>query len=155
MIQLSLQEFCTELKKNSPLLCIDYGLKKLGFAISDPGRKLAMPLEVAVFKDEKSKIPYISNLISKHNISGIVIGLPINMDGTDSSQSELITKFAKLLSEDSNQPIFLQDERLSTKAAQSLLRSAGIKRKIRDEIDDKISASYILETVIDSMRHLD
>lgn len=154
MIFTSLQEFCKELNAKSPLLSIDYGAKKLGFAISDPECKLAMPLEVASFKNDKDKIPYIENLISKHNISGIVIGLPINMDGTDSSQSEIITKFANALSEKLEQPIFLQDERLSTKAAQSLLKSVGIKRKDRDEIDDKISASYILETVIDSMRNL-
>lgn len=155
MIFTSLQDFCKELNINSPLLCIDYGLRKLGFAISDPSRKIAMPLEVGNFKDEKSKIPYINQLILKHNITGIIIGLPINMDGSNSKQSEVITKFAELLLKETNQPIFLQDERLSSRAAQSLLISAGIKRKQRDEIDDKISASMILETVIDSMRHFE
>lgn len=154
MIRLSLQDFCRELKENSPLLCIDYGSKKLGFAISDPSKKLAMPLEVSSFKDEKSKLQYVSSLASKHNIYGIVIGLPINMDGSASTQSEVIVKFADALSSNLNQPIFLQDERLSTRAAQSLLKSAGIRRKDRDEIDDKISASMILETVIDSIGNM-
>lgn len=153
MIFTSLQDFCKELKANSSLLSIDYGKRKLGFAISDPSKKIAMPLDVKEFKHDKDKIPYIEQLISKHNLHGIVIGLPIHMDGSDSIQAEVITKFAETLFKQTSQPIFLQDERLSTKAAQSLLKSFGMKRKHRDEIDDKISASMILETVIDSLRH--
>lgn len=150
MIESSLQEFYQSLIDNSPILGIDYGIKKIGFAISDPSKKMAMPLEVMDFKDEDSKFSYIVHMIDKHNICGLVVGLPINMNGTKSAQSDKIEAFAKKLGEICPLPIFLQDERLSTKAAHSLLRSAGINRKDRDAIDDQISASMILETVINS-----
>lgn len=154
MIKESLQEFYADLKPNMPILGIDYGKRKLGFAISDPSRNISVPLEIGVFEKEDQKLAYIISMIDKHRICGLVIGKPVNMDGSESEGSVAIQKFANLLSDSSNLPIFLQDERLSTKAAHSLLISAGVKRKDRDEIDDQISASLILETVIDSMKNL-
>lgn len=154
MIKDSLQEFYALLKPNMPILGIDYGKRKVGFAISDPSRNISVPLEVGQFDKEDQKIAYILNMVEKHKICGIVIGKPVNMDGSSSEGEKVIEKFAGLLANSSELPIFLQDERLSTKAAHSLLKSAGIKRKARDEMDDQISASLILETVIDSIRNL-
>lgn len=154
MIKETLQEFCASLGPNMPILGIDYGKVKLGFAISDPSRNISVPLEVGSFNKEEEKILYIVNLVDKHKICGLVIGKPVNMDGTDSESSKKIEKFTNLLQQSTELPIFLQDERLSTKAAHSLLKSVGINRKARDEVDDQISASLILETVIDSMKNL-
>lgn len=154
MIKSSLQEFYASLKPNMPILGIDYGQKKMGFAISDPSKIIAVPLEVQNFASEDEKLSYIINMLDKHKICGIVIGKPVNMGGSESEGVKKIEKFANLISNSSDLPIFLQDERLSTKAAHSLLKSAGIKRKARDEMDDQISASLILETVINSMRNL-
>lgn len=154
MIKASLQEFYALLKPNMPILGIDYGKKKMGFAISDPSKTISVPLEVQIFDKEDKKIAYILGMIEKHKICAIVLGKPVNMDGSESEGVKIIEKFAGMLSDSSEKPIFLQDERLSTKAAHSLLRSAGMKRKARDEVDDQISASLILETVIDSIRNL-
>jgi putative Holliday junction resolvase len=74
------------------------------------------------------------------------------MDGTPSSQTHSVNNFAKKLAAMVSIPIFLQDERLSTAAAQSLLRDTGMNRKQRDMVDDKISASLILEAVIDGLK---
>ncbi|MGV2432501.1 MAG UNVERIFIED_CONTAM: Holliday junction resolvase RuvX [Rickettsiaceae bacterium] len=150
MIISSLQEFYKLLKPNSPIISIDYGAKKIGVAISDPDKKIAMPLEVKIIQNTKEKIDYILSLVKKYNASGIVIGLPVNMDGTSSDQSKIIENFVETLSPEINIPIFLQDERLSTSAAHSMLKSFGMKRKDRDEVDDKVAASFILETVLHS-----
>lgn len=154
MIRDSLQEFYALLKPNMPILGIDYGQRKMGFAISDPGKTIAVPLAVQIFTGEDEKLVYLINMIEKHKICGIVMGKPVNMDGSESEGSKKIEKFASMISTYCELPIYLQDERLSTKAAHSLLKSAGIKRKARDEMDDQISASLILETVIDSMKSL-
>lgn len=154
MIKESLQDFYANLEANMPILGIDYGKRKLGFAISDPSQNISVPLEIASFDKEDQKIAYIISMIEKHKICGIVIGKPVNMDGTASEGSRLIQKFAHFLADSCKLPIFLQDERLTTRAAHSLLKSAGINRKDRDELDDQISASLILETVIDSIKNL-
>lgn len=89
-------------------------------------------------------------MLQEKNISAIVIGLPINMDGTKSEQTILTEKFAEKLEKRSNLPIFLQDERLTSKAADNLLKGFGLKRKDRNNQDDLAAASLILETVLNS-----
>ncbi len=112
---------------------------------------MAVPLEVVSPKGEQAQIGYILGLVDKHKACGVVLGLPIRMDGSDSDQTKLLRIFADKLSSACPVPIFLQDERLSSAAAQSLLREAGMKRKQRDALDDKIAARIILETVINGM----
>ena len=152
MIATTLQEFYEALLPNSPIIGIDYGAKKMGIAISDPGRVMAVPLEVASLDKEKAKLDYIASLVAKYKAGGIVLGLPTYIDGTASSQTNTVNVFAKKLSSLITVPIFLQDERLSTAAAQSLLRDTGMKRKQRDLIDDKIAASLILEQVVQDLK---
>jgi len=151
MIIQSLQEFYSSLTTHSPLLAIDFGLRKIGVAISDHNKMIAMPIEVASFQDDKARIKYIAELIAKHKACGLVIGLPIKMDGTYSDQTHMVVKFVKKLSCEVSIPIFMQDERLSSAAANSLLREAGMNRRDRNEVDDKIAASLILETVLKQM----
>jgi putative Holliday junction resolvase len=152
MIVSSLQEFYESLTPNSPILGIDHGAKKLGTAISDPGKIMALPLEVASIEKETAKLDYIKQLVLKYKAGGVVLGLPTYMDGSASSQTHAVNNFAKKLASKISIPIFLQDERLTTAAAQSLLRDTGMKRKQRDMVDDKISASLILEEVIDKLK---
>ncbi len=154
MITPTLQEFYESLTPNSPIIGIDHGSKKIGIAISDPGRIMSLPLEVVVLEKEKAKLDYICGLVAKYKAGGVVLGLPTYMDGTTSSQTNIVNNFAKRLSFIISIPIFLQDERLSSAAAQSILRDAGMKRKQRDLIDDKISASLILEAVIEAMKSI-
>jgi len=154
MIKDSVQEFYKSLKENRPILGVDYGLKKVGFAITDPMQKMSMPLEVKVFAKEDIKTTYIMELIGKYDICGIIVGLPLNMDGTESDQSKKVRIFASKLGEAASLPVYMQDERLSSFAAQSLLKSMGMKRKARDNMDDQISASLILENAIDAIARL-
>jgi putative Holliday junction resolvase len=154
MITSSLQEFYKALKPNAPIIGIDYGNKKIGIAISDPGRIMALPLEVMVLEKENAKLDYLERLVVKYKAGGVVLGLPTYLDGTASTQTNIVNNFAKKLSKIVLVPILLQDERLSSSAAQSLLRDSGMNRKKRDQIDDKIAASLILGAVIDELPKL-
>jgi len=154
MITTSLQEFCQYFKQNSPLMAIDMGEKKVGFALTDMNRIMAMPVEVLRFDNDKQKIEHILGLLAKHKPCGIVIGLPLNMDGTDSDQTTKVRSFAEKLSTKCDLQIYMQDERMTSSAANSLLKSMGMNRKDRHQIDDQVAACLILESVLDNMRHV-
>jgi putative Holliday junction resolvase len=150
MIIHTLQEFCKFFQSNKPILSLDYGTKKIGVAISTPDHKMALPFTILAGDSEKKKLHSITTLLQEKNICAIIIGLPINMDGTKSEQTMLTEKFAEKLEKRTNLPIFLQDERLTSKAANNLLKSFGLKRKDRNDQDDLAAASLILETVLSS-----
>jgi putative Holliday junction resolvase len=146
MITTNIQEFCLKLPGAGVIFAIDFGTKKLGIAITDPSRKMAMPIAVI-----PASIPDLQKILEKYKPAGIVIGLPINMDGTKGAQGELVEKFAEKLQRLFGLPILLQDERLTTKAAGNALRILGLNRKQRDSRDDQVAACMILETVLDRM----
>lgn len=154
MITTSLQEFCQCFKQNAPLLAIDMGEKKVGFALTDMNRIMAMPMEVLRFDNDKQKIEHILSLLAKHKPCAIVIGLPLNMDGTDSDQTTKVRSFSEKLSIKCTIPIYMQDERMTSSAANSLLKSMGMNRKDRHQIDDQVAACLILESVLDNLRHV-
>jgi putative Holliday junction resolvase len=154
MIIKTLQEFYQLLPINFPLIALDHGTKKIGVAISNQERTIAMPLCAADEITKQAKITTILNLIAKYKACGIVIGLPINMDGIIGTQAEIVLKFAEDFIKYTDLPIYLQDERLTTKAANNLLKSFGVKRKERNNNDDIIAASMILETTLNSIRLL-
>lgn len=150
MIIHTLQEFCKFFQPNKPILSIDYGVKKLGLGISTPDHKMAMPLRIISGDSEKKKLQEIVAISIEKQVCAIVVGLPINMNGTPSEQTLIVEKFAEKLKNRTNLPIFLQDERLTSKAADNLLKDFGLKRKDRNSQDDLAAASMILETVLNS-----
>ena len=154
MIVSSLQEFSQLLKLNHPILAIDYGEKKTGIAISNQERTLSMPLKTIYEIQEKKKISAILDLISTYSACAIVVGLPVHMDGKTSDQASVVLKFIDKLTAFSAIPIYLQDERLTSKAADSLLKSLGMKRKERNDRDDSIAASMLLDTTLGSIAKL-
>ena len=154
MIISSLQEFYSFFEPNKPLLAIDYGNKKIGLAISNQNHTMAMPHSMILAAKEEEKLVKITDFLEKYNICAVIVGLPINMDGSTGKQSEIVTNFARKLAARTNLPIYLQDERLTSKAASSLLKNIGLRRKQRDKIDDMTAASLILETVVNSVRNL-
>lgn len=150
MIIETIQEFCTFFKERQPLISIDYGQKKIGLAISTPDHKMSLPLKLLLDNSEKKKLNQIAEIAKDKNACAIVLGLPLNMDGTKSEQTIIVEKFAEKLEKRTMLPIFLQDERLTSKAANNLLKSFGIKRKVRNTNDDLTAASLILETTLKS-----
>lgn len=154
MIINNLQEFYRLLLPNAPLISIDYGSKKIGIAISNQERNIAMPLNIITEANKKAIIASLLEKIEQYKACGIVIGLPIDMSGIQTEQTAIVIKFAEELTKSINLPIYLQDERLTTKAANNFLKSFGIKRKERNNNDDAVAASMILETVLNSINKL-
>ena len=154
MIVSNLQEFCQFLKIGQPIISIDYGQKKIGIAISNQEQTIAMPLKILIGLNEKTKLKAISDIIELYSVCAIVLGLPISMDGTASQQTQIVKNFAENLKNMFNLPIYLQDERLTSRAADSLLKSFGMTRKERNSQDDAIAASMLLETTINAIKKL-
>lgn len=154
MITSNLQEFCQFLKIGQPIISIDYGQKKIGIAISNQEHTIAMPLKIVTGLSDSNKLNSISDIIELYSVCAIVLGLPISMDGRASQQTRIVQNFAENLKNIFNLPIYLQDERLTSRAADSLLKSFGMSRKERNSQDDSIAASMLLETTIDSIKKL-
>ena len=146
---LSIEEFKTIIQSNSRLLGIDPGKKNIGFAICDENKKVATPYKIikkgkfAILLDE------INLLIKENNIKGIVIGNPINMDGTMGQSSQSATDFAKNLSKNITLPITMWDERLSSEATFKITKELGTNTTSRVNKLDKNAAAYILQGAID------
>ncbi|ADE29851.1 Holliday junction resolvase RuvX [Rickettsia prowazekii] len=152
MIIKNLQEFYRLLIPNKPLIAIDYGSKKIGVALSDQELSIAMPFNTITAVNKKVVITSLLNIIKKYKVCGIVIGLPIDMSGGVTQQTNIVMKFAEKLKQSLGLPIYLQDERLTTKSANNFLKSFGIKRKDRNHNDDAVAASMILEIVLNAIK---
>ena len=146
---LSNEEFKTNIENNSRLLGIDPGKKNIGFAICDENKKVATPLKVL----EKSKfevlLKQIKQIIKENHIKGIVVGNPINMDGTLGKSSQSANDFAKNLSKNITIPITMWDERLSSEGSFKLTRELGTNVTNRRKKLDRNAAAFILQGAID------
>ena len=146
---LSIDEFKTNIENNSRLLGIDPGGKNIGFAICDENKKVATPLKVL----QKSKfgilIKEINQIIKENLIKGIVIGNPINMDGTSGKSSQSANDFAKNLSKNVTIPITMWDERLSSEGSFKITKELGTNVTNRANKLDKNAAAFILQGAID------
>lgn len=129
-------------------MAIDYGTKHTGLAICDEGETIASPL--AVIDGQKGLIDKISHIIRKENVHSIVLGLPLNMNGSKGPQAQLALKFAEQLKECIHIPVYLQDERLSSFGAEEKLASAGLNRgKKRKKRLDAIAAAEVLQAFLE------
>jgi putative Holliday junction resolvase len=127
-------------------LSIDYGLKRTGLAICDPSQTIVSPL--AVIDSRKGLIEKIINIIKNENVEAIVVGLPLNMDDSKGSQAQLCEKFAERLKKEVQIPLYLQDERLSSFAAEEKLAPAQYTRGKKKKRLDAIAAAEILENFL-------
>ena len=143
------QKFYNNLNKKLPLLGIDPGTKNIGLAISDVSKTIATPLDVLTNVKYKNLVNYIKNIQHSNGLSGIVIGYPVNMDGTVGPKAQSSNSLADNLFKDINLPILLWDERLSTLAVEKMLINADITRDKRKKNIDKLAASYILQGFLD------
>ena len=145
----SIDEFKTIIESNSRLLGIDPGNVNIGFAICDENKKVATPLKIL----QKSKFDLlmkeIIQIIKENDIKGVVIGNPINMDGTSGKSSQSASDFAKNLSKNITIPITMWDERLSTEGSFKITRKLGTNVTNRVNKLDKNAAAFILQGAID------
>jgi len=129
----------------SRVLGIDFGTKRLGLAISDARRTLASPLTVYHRKDLQSDLQFLSDLISQYQISEIVLGLPINMDGSLGEKAHQVLEFKRILEEHVKIPVLTFDERLTTAEAERVLLQADLSRRKRKAKRDVLAAVLILQ----------
>ena len=146
---LSIDEFKTNIENNSRLLGIDPGKRNIGFAICDENKKVATPLKVLQKSKFEILIKEINQIIKENYIKGIVIGNPINMDGTSGKSSQSANDFAKNLSRNVTIPITMWDERLSSEGSFKITKELGTNVSNRVNKLDKNAAAFILQGAID------
>jgi len=145
----SIDEFKTVIENNSRLLGIDPGSKNIGFAICDENKKVATPLKVLQKSKFEVLIKQINQIIKENHIKGIIIGNPINMDGTSGKSSQSASDFAKNLSKNITTPISMWDERLSSEGSFKITKELGTNVTNRVNKLDKNAAAFILQGAID------
>ena len=145
----SINEFKTIIENNSRLLGIDPGHKNIGFAICDENKKVATPLEVLQKSKFEVLMKEINQIIKENGIKGIIIGNPINMDGTIGKSSQSAKDFAKNLSKNVTIPISMWDERLSSEASFKITKELNTNVSNRVNKLDKNAAAFILQGAID------
>ncbi len=138
----------------SSLMGLDFGTKTIGVAISDRLQTVATPRETIKRKKFGLDADVIERLIVENEISGIVLGLPMNMDGSEGPRAQSTRAFARNLAGRIHVPMFFWDERLSTVAAERALLEADMSRKKRALVIDNVAASYILQGVLDRLSHI-
>lgn len=134
------------------LLGFDLGEKTIGLALSDTMLTVATPLQTLKRGKFGTDAAVIESLIKTHGVGGMVIGLPLNMDGTDGPSAQSARAFGRNFAARSELPIVFWDERLSTAAVTRTLLDADASRKRREEVVDKMAAAYILQGALDRLR---
>jgi putative Holliday junction resolvase len=145
----SIDEFKTIIENNSRLLGIDPGSKNIGFAICDENKKVATPLKVLQKSKFEVLIKQINQIIKENHIKGVVIGNPINMDGSSGKSSQSASDFAKNLSKNITIPITMWDERLSSEGSFKITKELGTNVTNRVNKLDENAAAFMLQGAID------
>ena len=136
------------------LLGLDLGTKTIGIASSDPDRRLAAPVETIARKQFTPDAQRILSLASARNVVGFVLGLPVNMDGSEGPRAQASRAFARNLAKLTELPITLWDERLSTAAVEREMIAMDMSRARRAEVIDQQAAVFILQGALDRLRHV-
>ncbi|MEZ5913035.1 MAG: Holliday junction resolvase RuvX [Paracoccaceae bacterium] len=150
-----LAEFAAGLPGQGALAALDLGEKTIGVAISDRRRTVATPVETIRRLKFTADAERLLALVQSREIAGLILGLPRNMDGSEGPRCQSTRAFARNLERLTACPITFWDERLSTVAAERALLEADTSRKRRKEVIDHVAAGYILQGVLDRLRHLD
>ena len=146
---LGINEFKTNIGNNSRLLGIDPGTKNIGFAICDENQKVATPFKIIQKSKLEILLKEINQIIEENHIKGIIIGNPINMDGSLGKSSQSAYDFAKNLSKNITIPITLWDERLSSEGSFKISKELSSNVSARIKKLDKNAAAFILQGAID------
>lgn len=134
------------------LLGLDLGTKTIGTALSDTTWRVASPLENVRRRKFTQVFDDLAALIDRHGIGGLVIGLPVNMDGSEGPRCQATRAFAANVLQRRDLPICFQDERLSTAAVERMLvNEMDTSRGRRSQVVDKLAAAYILQTLLDRL----
>lgn len=131
------------------LLGLDYGSRRIGMAISDPLGITAQPLSAIVRQGDEKDIGTIAAAVREHEAAGVVIGLPLHLDGGEGTEARKAIRFAEKVRERLGLPVAMWDERMTTAQAERHLIASGVGRGRRKEIRDSLAAVFILQSALD------
>jgi putative holliday junction resolvase len=149
-----IEQFLAALPPNRAIAGLDLGDKTIGVALSDLRRQVATPIEVIRREKFTLDAARLLPLLQARGATGIILGLPLNMDGSSGPRVQATQAFARNLEKLTPLPISFWDERLSTVAAERALLEADTSRKRRKEVIDQVAAGYILQGALDRMAHM-
>jgi putative Holliday junction resolvase len=132
------------------LLGLDFGEKRVGVALTDPLQIIASPFEVISYTSRRDLVARIAAICAAQEVERVVVGLPLNMDGSAGPAANQVTQFMAALAPRVRVPIVPWDERLSTRSAQHALVAADVRRKKRKGLVDKVAAQIILQHYLDA-----
>ena len=153
VIVLSAKDFAAALPNAGKLAGLDVGTKTIGLAICDSQWHFAGPAETIRRTKFTADLAALTAFIERESIAGLVVGLPLNLDGSDSPRTQSVRAFARNLAP-LQLPILLWDERWSTQAVQRAMIDADVTRAKRAEAVDKLAAAHILQGALDALAHL-
>jgi putative Holliday junction resolvase len=146
--------FAAALPRDRAIAGLDLGEKTIGVAVSDRRLSVATPLETVRRKKFTLDAEALFAICTRREIGGLVLGLPMNMDGSEGPRCQSTRAFARNLVRLTDLPIGYWDERLSTVAAERALLEADTSRKRRSEVIDHVAAGYILQGALDRIGHM-
>ena len=155
MTGLTLSDFRFKIPAGLRLLGLDLGEKTIGLALSDASLTVATPLETLKRTKFTADATSIRRIAEQFDVGGMVIGLPINMDGSEGPAAQSARAFGRNLATGSSLPIAFWDERLSTMAVTRTLLDADASRFRRAQVVDKLAAAYILQGALDRLKHIE
>ncbi len=157
MAVIEIKDLKTYLKRGQKLMALDLGTKTIGLALSDIMLSVASPLETIKRKKFTPDAERLEALISEHEVGALVMGLPLEMDGSEGARCQSTRDFARNFMQrpgNENIPVAFWDERLSTSAVERMLvDDVDMTRKRRGEVIDKLAATYILQGALDALAH--
>lgn len=154
MICDTVEAFAAALPGTGAIAGLDLGDKTIGVAVSDGLRSVATPLETIRRRKFSLDAARLLEIAGNRALTGLVLGLPRNMDGSEGPRCQSTRAFARNLARMTDLPIGFWDERLSTIAAEKALLEADTSRKRRAEVIDHVAAGYILQGALDRLRYL-
>lgn len=151
MIAVSLQDMKAALPRGGRLMGLDLGEKTIGIAVGDPGHMIATPITTIRRKKFTEDVQALLKLIDDRQVGGLIIGLPLNMDGSEGPRCQSVRQFANNLAKLRDLPMAFWDERLSTVAVTRDMIAADLSRSKRAKIVDESAAAFILQGALDSL----
>jgi putative Holliday junction resolvase len=137
------------------LLGLDLGEKTIGLALSDTSRSVATPMETLRRSKFTADAEKLGKIVAEQDVGAVVIGLPLNMDGSAGPSAQSARAFGRNLATRMPVPVIFWDERLSTVAVTRALLDADTSRRRRADLVDKMAAAYILQGAVDRLRHME
>ena len=150
---ITIEEFKKKQSTKIRIIGLDLGTKRIGVSICDENQSIATPFKTLIKKDTKQFISEIKEIIDENKVKAIIIGNPINMDGSQGKSSQSVKDVASYISKFINLPICLWDERLSTTGAFNLSSQLDINVSKREKNIDKNAATFILQGAIDYLNN--